>query len=176
MLRSYSRRFAAFTLMELMTVIVILGILVTMVFGVMADMQYRADRASCVANLKSLYTGAAVYLQQQGQWPQIDPQLVSGDDKAYANAWINALATSGVARTNWICPSVQRLMHSPDITQPDNVRVDYIATPFDTKEMTPYRWPKQPWFVERGSVHGGGNLIIWTNGQIVSLKEALSYQ
>lgn len=163
--------------MEMMTVIVIIGILATMVFGIMADVQYRADRAGCVANLKTLYTGAAIYLQQQGQWPQIDPKLISGGSTAYASGWIDALSTCGVARNNWICPSVQRLLHNPDFTQPDNIRVDYIATPFDTKEMTPYLWPKQPWFVEKGSVHGGGgNLIIWANGQIVSLKEAMQYQ
>lgn len=163
--------------MEMMTVIVIIGILATMVFGIMADVQYRADRAACVANLKTLYTGAAIYLQQQGQWPQVDPKLIQGDGTGYANGWIGALSTCGVARNNWICPSVQRLMHNPDFTQQDNIRVDYIATPFDTKEMTPYLWPKQPWFVEKGSVHGdGGNLIIWANGQIVSLKDAMQYQ
>jgi type II secretory pathway pseudopilin PulG len=163
--------------MELMTVIVILGILATMVLGVMADVQYRADRSNCMGNLKSLYTGAAVYLQEQGAWPQIDPHLSqSGGGKQYAQAWIDALQPYGVAKANWICPSVQRLMHNPDITLPNNIRVDYMATPFDEKSITPYLWPNQPWFVERGAVHGGGNLMIWTNGQIISLKEALQYR
>jgi prepilin-type N-terminal cleavage/methylation domain-containing protein len=174
--RFRSSGIAAFTLMELLTVIVILGILATMVFGVMADVQYRADRANCVGNLKSLYTGAAVYVQQQGQWPQIDPHQLSGQGTAYAQQWITALEPCGVSKTNWICPSIQRLMHHPDLTKPENLRVDYVATPFDTKPMTPYLWPKQPWFVEVASVHGDGNLIIWTNGQIVSLKQALSYK
>lgn len=162
--------------MELMTVIVIIGILATMVFGIMADVQYRADRVSCTANLKNLYTGAAVYLQEQGTWPQIDPHLGSGGNKQYAQLWINALLPYGVAKPNWICPSVQKLMHNPDVTQPDHIRIDYIATPFDEKPMTPYLWPSQPWFVERGAVHGGGNLMIWTNGRILSLREAMEYK
>ena len=162
--------------MELMTVIVVIAILATMVMGVMADVQYRADRASCMANLKTLYTGASIYLQQQGEWPQIDPHLISGNEKQYAKGWIEALSPCGVARPNWICPSVQRLLHNPDYTKPDTVRVDYIATPFDQKSMTPYLWPKQPWFVERGSVHGGGNLLIWSSGQVISLKDALQYK
>jgi prepilin-type N-terminal cleavage/methylation domain-containing protein len=169
-------RFAAFTLMELMTVLVIIGILATMVFGAMSDLQYRADRASCVANLKTLYTGANIYVQQQGAWPQIDPQKMADGNTAYAQEWITALQGSGVARNNWLCPSVQRLLHNPDVTLPKNIRIDYLATPFDEKAMTPYLWPKQPWFVERGSVHGDGNLLIWGNGQIVSLKEALQYK
>jgi prepilin-type N-terminal cleavage/methylation domain-containing protein len=176
MLRSRFQRSAAFTLMELMTVVVIIGILAAMVFGVVSDVQYRADRSTCIGNLKALYTGSAVYIQEQGHWPQIDPQLLVGNDKAYASAWIDALSPCGVAKINWICPSVQRLMHNPDITKPNNLRVDYMATPFDEKSITPYLWPKQPWFVERGSVHGGGNLLIWTNGQVVSLKEAMSYK
>ncbi len=174
--RFRSHGIAAFTLLELLTVIVIIGILTTMVFGLVADMQYRADRANCVGNLKSLYTGAAVYLQQQGQWPQIDPHLMGGKGTGYAQQWIAALEPCGVAKPNWICPSIQRLMHNPDLTKQENLRVDYVATPFDTKPMTPYLWAKQPWFVEVGSVHGGGNLLIWSNGQIVSLKEALSYK
>jgi prepilin-type N-terminal cleavage/methylation domain-containing protein len=176
MLRYRLNRAAAFTLMELLTVIVILSILATMVFGVMADIQYRADRAGCVANLKNLYTGAAVYVQQQGSWPQIDPKLISGDSITYAQKWIDALGQFGVSRNNWICPSVQRLLHNPDITIHKNIRIDYVATPFDSKPLTPYLWPKQPWFVEKGAVHGGGNLIIWTNGQVVTLKEAIQYQ
>lgn len=176
MLRYRLNRSAAFTLLELLTVIVILGIFATMIFGVMADIQYKADRAGCVANLKNLYTGAAVYVQQQGSWPQIDPRLSSSDSTAYAQQWIDALAQFGVGRTNWICPSVQRLLHNPDIKIHQNIRIDYMATPFDDKAITPYLWPKQPWFVERAAVHGGGNLIIWTNGQIVTLKEAMQYQ
>ncbi|MEP6667674.1 MAG: prepilin-type N-terminal cleavage/methylation domain-containing protein [Chthoniobacter sp.] len=176
MLRRRLIQFAAFTLMELMTVIVIVGILATMVFGAMADLQYRADRANCVANLKTLYTGAAIYIQQQGSWPQVDPQHLAGGSTQYAQEWIDALQPCGVARTNWVCPSVQRLLHNPDVTLSSNVRVDYIATPFDSKPMTPYLWPKQPWFAESASVHGDGNMMIWGNGQTVSLKEALSYQ
>src|SRR5581483_10780551 len=145
--RYRSLRTAAFTMLELMTVIVIMGILATMIFGAMADLQYRADRASCVANLKNLYTGAAVYMQQQGSWPQIDPHLSAGKGVEYANQWVEALQPVGVAKTNWICPSVQRLLHNPDLTDPKNARVDYMATPFDSKAMTPYLWPKQPWFV-----------------------------
>ncbi len=32
--------------------------------------------------------------------------------------------------------------------------------------MTPHKWPRQPWFIETGDVHGNGNLIIYTDGSI----------
>jgi prepilin-type N-terminal cleavage/methylation domain-containing protein len=168
---------AAFTLMELMTVIVIICILASMVLALTADLRNRADRAGCVTNLKSLYVAAATYVQQNGQWPQISTStLKTHGDTQYPTAWINALAPFGLAQKNWICPSVQRDLHNPDFSKQENIRVDYFATPFDAKAGTPYLWPHQPWFVERGPMHIGGNLIIWSNGQIVTLTEAMQYQ
>ncbi len=130
-----------------------------------------------MTNLKSLYTASAAYLQQNGQWPQIATStLKTHGDTQYPTAWINALAPFGLAQKNWICPTVQRALQNPDLTQQKNIRVDYFATPFDPRPATPYLWPHQPWFIERGSVHPGGNLIIWTNGQIVTLTQAMQYQ
>jgi len=164
----------AFTLIELATVIVVIAILATMIAGMAVELRGRADRAKCVQNLKNLYTGAASYLIQQGAWPQIDP---TQDKTLYAKAWVAALQPLGLTQENWICPTVQRVLNNPDLTTDDNYRIDYMATPFDDKPMTPFLWPHQPWFVERGSVHGtGGNLIIWANGQIVTLDEALQYK
>jgi hypothetical protein len=62
------------------------------------------------------------------------------------------------------------LLHNPDLTNPANVRVDYVAMPFDDKPTTPHQWPRQPWFVETVDVHGNGNLIIFTDGSISDLK------
>ena len=36
---------------------------------------------------------------------------------------------------------------------------------------TPFKWPTHPWFVERGDVHGDGQLVIFTNSEVKSLKE-----
>jgi prepilin-type N-terminal cleavage/methylation domain-containing protein len=165
---------SGFTLIELATVIVVIAILAAMITGVTVELRGRADKVKCTQNLKNLYTAAANYLSQQGEWPQIDP---TQDKTQYAKAWVAAFQPMGLTQVNWICPTVQRVLNNPDTTTGDNYRIDYIATPFDDKPMTPYLWPHQPWFGERGSVHGGGgNLIIWSNGQIVTLEEALQYQ
>jgi prepilin-type N-terminal cleavage/methylation domain-containing protein len=162
-----------FTLIELATVIMVIAILAAMITGVTVELRGRADRVKCTQNLKNLYTGAANYLSQQGGWPQIDP---AQDKTLYAKAWVAAFQPMGLVQENWICPTVQRVLNNPNITTDDNYRIDYIPTPFDEKPMTPYLWQHQPWFVERGSVHGSGNLLIWANGQIVTLEEALQYQ
>jgi type II secretory pathway pseudopilin PulG len=162
-------------LIELMTVIVIILILATMLTGVTVELRARADRAKCTQNLKNLYTGAASYLAQQGSWPQIPSSPGDAGSKAYAKAWVTTLEPLGLSQANWICPTVQRVLGNPSYTTDKDYRVDYIATPFDDKPMTPYLWPHEPWFAERGAVHGSGNLLIWANGQIVTLEEALQY-
>jgi prepilin-type N-terminal cleavage/methylation domain-containing protein len=165
-----------FTLIELLTVIVVVGILATMVSGIAMDMRSRADRVKCVQNLKNLYTGAASYVAQQGSWPQIDPTAGGSDRTVYAKSWVAALQPLGLTEINWLCPTVQRVLNNPDMTKDENYRIDYIATPFDDKAMTPFLWPHQPWFVEHASVHGtGGNLLIMSSGQVMTLEEALRY-
>ncbi len=67
-------------------------------------------------------------------------------------------------------------MRSPDLSKPENARVDYIATPFDDKPVSPHQWPRQPWFAETADVHGNGNLIVFTDGSISDLKTVLQNQ
>ena len=63
-------------------------------------------------------------------------------------------------------------MGNPDMSIPANIRVDYFASPFDNKPRTPYRWSNQPWFIEKGSPHPGGNLIIYEDGSTLTLVQA----
>ena len=166
----HSRR--AFTLMELMTVIVIISILMVLLLKVTDTMKARADKASCVSNLKNLYAGAGSYVLDHQQWPQISPTLVRSNSREYAKLWINALAPYGLSQRNWVCPTAQRSLNGPDLTNDKNRRVDYNATPFDARPNTPYLWPRQPWFVEHTSSHDGGPLLILTSGKVMTLQEA----
>ena len=151
--------------------IVVIGILAALVIPVIASMQARAQRVQCMANLKSLYSAAELYIQQNGRWPQI--ALTDDSDQAgaeYARNWIEALSPFGPTQKTWVCPTIQTLLHNPDLSKAENIRVDYMATNFDDKPMTPHKWPRQPWFAEIGDVHGNGNLIIFTDGSINDLK------
>jgi prepilin-type N-terminal cleavage/methylation domain-containing protein len=168
---SKSSRFAGFTLLEFSVVIVVIAILVVLLIPVISSIRARGQRVQCMANLRSLYTGAELFIQQNGSWPQIPV----GDDsdtaeQDYAKAWIAALAPFGPTQKTWICPTIQTLMHNPDLSRPENVRTDYAATTFDDKPTTPHQWRQQPWFAEVGDVHGNGNLIIFTDGSISDLK------
>jgi len=145
--------------------------LATLLIPVISGMRARAQRVQCMANLRSLYTAAEMFVQQKGSWPQIR----MGDDsdaadQIYARQWIEALAPFGPTQQTWVCPTIQNLMGNPNLNKPENVRIDYVATTFDDKPLTPHQWPRQPWFAEVGDVHGNGNLIIFTDGSISDLK------
>lgn len=142
-----------------------------MLLPLLSSIQSRIEKARCIANLKNLYVGAELYTQQYSHWPQVDPRLINSVPTAYASEWIEILKPMGVDPATWICPTTQRLLGSPDQANPKNVRIDYLATPFDRRAMTPHRWSGQPWFIEKGAFHGNGNLIIFTDGSVQELND-----
>ena len=166
------RRAAAFTLLELLIALVIVGILMTLLMPVYGHMRERAQKVQCMANLRGLYVGTETYLQRNGSWPQIFLKNY-GSPPDYANAWVAALAPFGIERSTWICPTIQELLHNPDYKNSASARLDYISTGFDDKPTSPHQWPRQPWFIESGDVHGNGNLIIFTDGSIAETKDVL---
>lgn len=109
-------------------------------------------------------------------WPQIAQTSGDAEPEEFAEEWIGALAPFEITRKTWICPTIQNLLENPDYSNAATARIDYIATPFDEKPGTPHRWPRQPWFVERGDVHGHGNLIIFTDGSISDLRSVTGAQ
>lgn len=165
------RTIGAFTLMELATVVLIIGILIAMILPGFAYLQSRAERSNCLQNLRNIYVSTTVYLQDHGSWPQIDPGLLNTPE--YPDAWVKALEPYNLSTKNWVCPSVQRAMHDPDLTKRATKRIDYLGTPFGSERNLPYKYPRQPWFIERGDMHGDGQLILFPDGTVQSLKEVL---
>jgi prepilin-type N-terminal cleavage/methylation domain-containing protein len=162
----------AFTLLELLTVMVIIAILAVLTFPILDAIRSRVEKSRCMGNLRTLYFGANAYVQQYGQWPQIPTTQYNSNRKAFEKAWVDALQAFQVPHAAWICPTVQRTTgNNADYDSEKTYRVDYIAMPFDSKPLTPYRWPQMPWFVEKGDVHGHGQLIIFTDGSTRELGE-----
>jgi prepilin-type N-terminal cleavage/methylation domain-containing protein len=163
---------AAFTLIELLIVLGIIAIVVGLTFPALSALRSRAQRIQCSANLRSIYLATELYVQQNGSWPQIG----TDDEDDFGNGWIAALKPFGVSEKTWICPTSQNQLGNPDLSNPQNIRVDYVATPFDDKPTTPHEWPTQPWFAETGNVHGHGNLIVFTDGSISDLNTVVKNQ
>jgi Tfp pilus assembly protein PilE len=166
------------TLLEILTVIVVIAILVVMLLPAVSHMVSRMDRARCTMNLKAVYLGAEFYLQDHKQWPQIDPQLSGkANSDEYARLWIAALKPYKVSPESWHCPTVQKeASKAVNAGEKPKERIDYFPTPFDSKEITPHRWSEQPWFIERGAMHGEGNLMIFPDGSIKTLDEIMYKQ
>lgn len=153
--------------MELLTVIVIIAIIAALLMPVFSGMKQRAAKVACMTNLKSLYVAASACVQASGGiWPQVDNSTMQDDYPKFASDWIETLRPYNITEKNWICPTIQEILHGPDIHKYENRRLDYIPMPFDVNPGTPNRWARHPWFVERGDVHGNGNLVIYTNGTI----------
>ncbi len=159
-----------FTLLELVTALVVVLILVVLALGSIDHFRTRAEKTACMSNLRSLYAAASSRVNDAG-WPQIDPADLH--EPAYAKAWIDALAPYGLSAGNWVCPTMQRLLADPDLTKAENIRVDYIAMPFDEHPTSPRQYPKHPWFVETGDVHGEGNFVLFADGTIAPLSEII---
>ena len=159
-----------FTLLELLTVIVIISILSLLGSAVFMGWEGKAARAACQSNLRVLYTGAPAYLTDNEVWPQIPTTDIH--DPQYAIAWVKVFQPYGVAPKNWICPAVQKALGNMDYNQ--YPRVDYFAMPFGDKPRAAFLYPTQPWFVERADIHGDGNLVIFTNGSTGSVQEILT--
>ncbi len=160
-----------FKLLELAVVVLIIAIVITLTIPAVSKLRARAQRAQCMANLKSLHVGAELYIQDNNQWPQIG---LTGDDESafvdYSKSWIAALTPYKIERKTWICPTIQSSSSGDDYMVAGNERVDYVGVTFDEKPTTPHQWPRMPWFVEHGDVHGNGNLIIFADGSISDLK------
>ena len=170
-------RSAGVTLLELLTVMVVIAILAAMLLPAISNMASRMDRAKCTMNLRGLHVAAEFYLQDHKQWPQIDPSLASDHESdEYAKLWMAALVPYKLSKESWHCPTVQKILQGDQPTDPKTPkeRIDYYPTPFDSKEITPHLWAEQPWFIERGAVHGAGNLMIFPDGSVKTLDEFLA--
>ena len=170
--RRRNRRETAFTLLEVLTCVLVVAILLVMLFPVYTQIVRRMERTKCMSNLKNLHVASNLYLQDHRMWPQVGTRGV--DSKTVAASWISILQPYNLTQANWICPTMQKLLQSPDLTDPENTRIDYSATPFDRNPQTPLRWTTQPWFVEAGDVHGNGNLMIFPDGHIQELGDFLA--
>ena len=160
------------TVLEVVTVMLVIIILVVIMLPVFAQIQRRAEKAGCIANLRALHVAADLYMQEHHFWPQIKTNGV--DPTTVATKWIAALQPYGIAQVNWECPTIQKSLHNPDMTDPDNARIDYISSPFDMNPQSPYRWATQPWFIESSDNHGGGNLILFPDGHVQELGDFLA--
>lgn len=163
-------RSKAFTVLELIAVIVILLVLGALAIPTYQKVMGSIMKGRCIGNLKSLHTSFGACLADEGRWPQFH---YSGDMLAqdYESWWINKLRPYGATDETWLCPVLKAFkLKGPD---GNILRMHYVPTQFDANPLSPTRWPTQPWLVETANAHGTGPLILFTDGSVRGLDEVL---
>ena len=163
------------TVLELAVVMVIIGILTAMLLPVYSSYVQRIEQAKCLANLRNLYAAASGYLQANGSWPQIPPSLMTTDPKQHARDWVEVLKPYGAPHAVWICPTIQRESGEPmdSFDTVENYRIDYVPTTFNDNPTSPLQFARNPWFMEKGNCHDGGNLIMFADGSTASVRDLI---
>lgn len=161
------------TLVELLTVLVVMSVLATLMIRAAKQPRDAVERIGCISNLRSLHIALNSYITDHKQWPQ-EPANV--DDTQLADWWTKALSPYLSDKRAWECPTYQRLRNEDPGKTADHGVIDYIPTRFDSLPMTPFKWPNMPWGVELGDFHGSGNLAVFSDGSVRTIWEAYLLQ
>lgn len=159
----------AFTFVELLAVIGIIGVLSVLVFTATKISIERAEKPVCMANLKNLHMALTTYLTDNRKWPQVPAgtELDSPEEGAW---WRGVLAPYGMVGKSWTCPTLHRTAVEKNMEQALREN-HYVPSLFDEYQATPYRWPSIPWAMEIGNNHGSGLLIVMMDGSVQSYEE-----
>ena len=128
-----------------MTCVIVVAILLVMLSPVYTQIVRRIERVQMHDQPHAALHGAAnLYLQEHRMWPQVATKGV--DAKTSGEQLDHHLATLwNSIQINWICPTQQKLLQNPDLSDPINVRIDYIATPFDRQSDDAHaQWSTSP--------------------------------
>lgn len=114
-----SRNQRAFTLIELLTVIAIIGVLAAILIPAIGKVRQKAGTAETVSNLKQIYGGFQLYANEHGQElpiPKLDDNNIWSRDVLfpYLNPEINNPEWSDLEGTIFTSPN------APDIGESDN--------------------------------------------------------
>ncbi|MCB1231536.1 MAG: hypothetical protein KDN19_14800 [Verrucomicrobiae bacterium] len=165
--RSEKRRAkGAYTVVEILVSVVIVGILIGIAVPSYETFRKRAEKARCIGNLKVLHTGFDSYILDNNHWPQLPEDSFDMEESDYFRIWIKALEPYGVGQESWLCSSDRVLKALPDAERDEYVS-SYLPTQFNSHRFTPYRW-NQPWVTERGDYHGKGAHVLMPDGSITT--------
>jgi len=164
----------AFTLLEVLAAVFILLILAALLVPNLGTIKDRARETQCIANMRSIHLGLSSYLSDHGRiWPQ-GPS--PANESPWAAFWLETLAPYHVTPETWRCPGITSLIKNETSSPSQNPPLHYLPTVFDAQPGTAYRWPGQPWLIERANAHGRGVLICFPDGSVKPLAKVLAEQ
>lgn len=131
----WGRSRSGFTLLELLVVIAILSLLISMITGSMGKARESAKSTKCLSNLRSVYMANAVYVDENGRFPDLNNDPKEG-------AWqYNYLIYDGRDfEQNW----------GPIVDEgTDQSVVESLFCPMQEDPFHTFATPENPWPVQR---------------------------
>lgn len=152
----------AFTILELVVVLGIIGILIALIFPAVQNAQRSASKAVCMSNLRNLYIGFAAKMTDGEGWPQVPPGIKCNSLEEQQWWQRYSVENMGLNARVWQCPA----MTSKQYNSQNNL-ISYWPALFSSKPFEPYSLGKSvPWFLEMGDVHGSGALCVTADGWV----------
>lgn len=163
---SESFQAGAFTLLEILVAIGIVGLIAAIVVPSYETFKERARKAKCMSHMRAIHGGLLGYMTDQGQWPQFPEELVKPgiEEEDIFRFWVTATEPYGVGQDSWVCPSDAALVRKLNQGRQEYFG-SYGVTQFDDNVRTPFRW-NQPWAMESANFHGGGAHVLLPDGSV----------
>jgi prepilin-type N-terminal cleavage/methylation domain-containing protein len=161
----------AFTLLEIVVVLLIITILSLLVFPNYNSIVAAAQEAMCAQNMRKIRLALGGYLEDHGMvWPQAP---VEGAEQQIQQFWFATLEPYDISRKTWQCPTIRSKMEERQL---GDVPMHYAPTAFDATPNIANRWATQPWLIEVADAHGHGPLICFPDGSVKSFYKVLAEQ
>ena len=102
----------AFTILELVVVLAILGILAALILPNYQSIIHKSQEAVCTSHMRSIHVALANYLQDhQDVWPQ---GPYPRDNQAWEAFWLATLRPYDINENTWQCPTLKRALASSE--------------------------------------------------------------
>jgi len=164
------RQQGAFTILELVAAMLIIGILAALLVPNLHRLVAAAQQAKCASNMRSIRVALAGYLDDHQQvWPQ-GPEPGTPPWEPF---WLATLAPYGIGANGWECPTLRAQMKDAG---EEAYGLHYVPTMFDATPNIANRWSTQPWLIEAADAHGRGALICFPDGSVKPFSKVLAEQ
>jgi len=145
------RKQAGFTLIELLLVIAIIGLIATLAVVGLNRARAKNRDAKRLADIKTLQTALALYLDRNGRYPDGDGNGCGGWDTPQGNSFIPALITDGEMSTpvqdpltNTNCANYRYYRYPPTYSGCDATKGGYYVLEIIDLETTSGKHPSSP--------------------------------
>lgn len=166
----------AFTLVETLVALGVLGVLSVLVFVGVESYLSKAARVTCLGNLKNLGAAFHLYLNDhEDRWPPY-PDNLDSFSKEFEDYWMNLFQSKyQIPPKTWICPALKKA----NLKSPDGrvLNLHYAPSFFDHAKGRAMNLnmdgKKHPWIIEIADAHGDGALMYFPNSGVVSMNQFL---